>query len=260
MSSKFTKDNLTEILNISRNYDALEKLIKTEPPGSSERNRYSKDYSRILYSSSLRRLQGKMQFLSVASNKFYRNRLTHSHEVVQIARTIAGNIKRRCKETELEFNLYGSDMYVIESACLAHDIGNPPFGHAGEKVLNELMKCKGGYEGNAQTFRVLSKLERRFPNEYGLFLSKRTLLSVVKYYKRGEGNSKFLYDSDYDTVKKIVDETDIKLRTLDAQIMDISDEIAYAAHDLEDALRQRLFTIDELIFEFSLSCTFDLAL
>lgn len=251
MKTKLTKDNLEEIKELTKNYNELEKLVIDEPHLSSDRNRYSKDYSRILYSNSFRRLQGKMQLLSIASSQFYRNRLTHSQEVVQIARTIAGAIRKEARDEGIkDFSLYGSDIYVIESACLAHDIGNPPFGHAGERVLNDLMKDDGGYEGNAQTFRILNYLERRFPNERGLFLSKRTLLSVVKYFHKGNSNEKFLYEKDYDLVKDISDGTNISIRTLDAQIMDIADEIAYAAHDLEDALRQKLFTIDDLIFEF----------
>ncbi|WP_221932282.1 dGTP triphosphohydrolase [Flavobacterium zepuense] len=118
------------------------------------------------------------------------------------------------------------------------------------------MKGKGGYEGNAQTFRVLNVLERRIPNESGLFLSKRTLLSVVKYFNKGEDHKKFLYDSDYEVVNKISLENEVTVRTLDAQIMDIADEIAYAAHDLEDALRGNLFTIDDLFFEFANSPEF----
>jgi dGTPase len=259
METKLTKENIEFIKELTQNYKQLERRIKDDTAQSSNRHVFSQDYSRILYSTSLRRLQGKMQFLSVASNQFYRNRLTHSHEVVQIARTIAGAIRNKAKDENVDLKLYGSDMYVIESACLAHDIGNPPFGHAGERVLNDLMKCKGGYEGNAQTFRVLNTLERRFPNEKGLFLSKRTLLSVVKYFNRGEINKKFLYDSDFDSVQLISQECGIKLRTLDAQIMDVADEIAYAAHDLEDALKLRLFTIDDLMFEFKRSQEFSTA-
>lgn len=192
-----------------------------------------------------------MQFLSVASNRFYRNRLTHSHEVSQIARTIAAAVKRTVKKHQItDFTLFNKGMYVIEAISLAHDIGNPPFGHAGEDELNVLMRDNGGYEGNAQTFRVLNQLERRYPNHKGLFLSQRTLLGVVKYIHSKKDSKKFLYDCDLEVVLKIGEEKGVKLRTLDAQIMDVADEIAYAAHDLEDALKTRLFTIDELLFEF----------
>ncbi|MBA4241432.1 MAG: deoxyguanosinetriphosphate triphosphohydrolase [Sphingobacteriaceae bacterium] len=248
---KIDKAAAEEIVSISKNYVNLIDPIGTTGSKSEDRHQFNKDYARILYSSSFRRLQGKMQFLSVASNQFYRNRLTHSHEVSQIARTIASGLKRTIKSHGItDFDLFNKGMNVIEAISLAHDIGNPPFGHAGEFQLNELMKGKGGYEGNAQTFRVLNKLERRYPNKDGLFLSKRTLLGVVKYIYKNNESEKFLYDSDCDLVNKIAGESKIQLRTLDAQIMDVSDEIAYAAHDLEDALRSKLFTIDELLFEF----------
>lgn len=111
------------------------------------RDPYMRDYARILYSSSFRRLQGKMQMLGIDATRFNRNRLTHSLEVAQIARSIATSLK-------LE------NPIVCESCALAHDIGNPPFGHYGETVLNELAKDCGGYEGNAQTFRILHRLEK----------------------------------------------------------------------------------------------------
>jgi len=121
---------------------------------SEGRNDYMRDYARILYSSSFRRLQGKMQLLGVDSTHFHRNRLTHSLEVAQIARTIGEN---------LEIN-----PVVCESASLAHDIGNPPFGHHGEEVLNELGEEYGcGFEGNAQTFRILHRLEKNLMNFQG---------------------------------------------------------------------------------------------
>ena len=239
-----------EINLISKNYTKLEEPIKLIGNGN-DRHQFNKDYARILYSSSFRRLQGKMQFLSVESNKFYRNRLTHSHEVSQIARTIAGAIKRTIKKHGInDFKLFNKGMYVIEAISLAHDIGNPPFGHAGEAELNALMKDHGGYEGNAQTFRVLNKLERRYPNESGLFLSKRSLLGVVKYVNSNKKSKKFLYNEDLKLVLNIAKKANVNLRTLDAQIMDVADEIAYAAHDLEDALKSKIFTIDELLFEF----------
>jgi dGTPase len=115
-----------------------------------QRPPYERDYTRILYSPSFRRLQGKMQMLAVRNDKFFRNRLTHSLEVSQIARSIAEHIG------------YDTDeVHVVEAGALAHDIGNPPFGHYGERVLNQLAKDIGGYEGNAQTLRILLKLEKK---------------------------------------------------------------------------------------------------
>lgn len=198
------------------------------------------DYSRVLYSSSCRRLQGKMQLFIPKSQVFYRNRLTHSHEVAQISKTIAKRIGLK-------------DYLTVQTCSLAHDIGNPPFGHAGEVFLS---KCDSNtpYEGNAQSFRVLNSLEERHYDFNGLNLTIRTMLGVVKYYnKHSQENKKFLYNEDYDLVKEWLNKYNLKHRTIDCEIMDISDEIAYAIHDLEDALKLKYFTIDEILYEFSIS-------
>ncbi|MEH7440671.1 dNTP triphosphohydrolase [Neobacillus drentensis] len=229
----------------------LNKRIHNEDPIERARNEYQRDYSRIIYSTSFRRLQGKMQLLGVQSDKFYRNRLTHSLEVAQIARAIAERLRNL---SGLE-DVYVDDIYVVEAGALAHDIGNPPFGHHGERVLNKLMEHKGGFEGNAQTIRVLNDLEKKLPNNKGLNLTLRTLLSVVKYYVPYKQNEvpkreKFLYETSYNLLVESLSETIVNPRTIDVQIVDLADEIAYAAHDLEDALSLKLFNIDEFLFEF----------
>ena len=208
---------------------------------------YQRDYTRILYASSFRRLQGKMQLFAVQSDQFIRNRLTHSLEVAQIARSIA---------TEIGYTK--EDIYVVEAAALAHDIGNPPFGHAGERYLNRLAKDFGGFEGNAQTFRILTTIEQKRADFQGLNLTYRTLLGILKYYNKYKGKlsepsfskQKFIYDKDYELVQKIVEETGVELRTIDVQIVDLADEIAYAAHDLEDGLRLGSFTVDDIYHDF----------
>ena len=145
------------------------------------------DYARVLYSSSFRRLQGKMQLLSPESNKFYRNRLTHSMEVAQICKSLA---KR----------LHMKDTTTVQTCALAHDLGNPPFGHAGEQILSNLSDGLA-YEGNAQTFRILHHLEDKFPECNGLDLTLRTLVGVVKYPNNRRMNpKKFLYDDDFDLI------------------------------------------------------------
>lgn len=208
------------------------------------RSDYMRDYARILYSSSFRRLQGKMQLLGIDSTHFHRNRLTHSLEVAQIARTVADNLE--------------IDPVITETCSLAHDIGNPPFGHYGEIILNELGKETGGFEGNAQTFRILHRLEKKSPEYPGLNLTLRTLFGVTKYYqKRLDGNNinkKFLYDDDHDFLCEHLSKKDINIKKgIDAQIMDLSDEIAYAAHDLEDALSFNIVTLGEVVHEFYIS-------
>lgn len=201
------------------------------------------DYSRVLYSSSARRLQGKMQLLVPKSQVFYRNRLTHSLEVAQIAKTIAKKLRL-------------IDTQTVQVCSLAHDLGNPPFGHAGEIFLGNC--SEETYEGNAQTFRILRRLEERHHDFNGLNLTLRTMLGTVKYLKKHKEskeiiNSKFLYDKDFELVKHWLEEYKITHKTIDCEIMDIADEIAYAVHDLEDSLKLKYFSIDELLHEFSIS-------
>ncbi|HCT6336351.1 TPA: dNTP triphosphohydrolase, partial [Escherichia coli] len=151
---------------------------------------------------------------------------------------------------------------VVELAALAHDIGNPPFGHSGEKLLNELSEEIGGYEGNAQALRILRKLEKIFSYCNGLNLTHRSLLSVVKYPapRTATTAGKFIYDDDFDFYTNLLAENQLDLnpgeKTIDAQIMDLADEIAYAAHDLEDALSRNMVTIEDIEYEFQISDEF----
>ncbi|UVL87281.1 dGTP triphosphohydrolase [Pseudomonas sichuanensis] len=209
---------------------------------STGRQALMRDYARILYSSSFRRLQGKMQLLGIDAGRFNRNRLTHSLEVAQIARSIASDLDM--KET-----------VVVEAAALAHDIGNPPFGHHGETVLDELCSECGGYEGNAQAFRILRTLERKHHAYDGLNLNVRTLMAVTKYFHLRRSNpKKFLYDDDYAFLSAELQEHDLQIvKSIDAEIMDLADEIAYAAHDLEDALSFGLISLGEILHEFKIS-------
>ncbi len=206
------------------------------------RDEYRRDYARVLYCSSFRRLQGKMQLLGIDPTNFYRNRLTHSLEVAQIAGSIARYLGLR-------------DPIVTETCSLAHDLGNPPFGHAGERVLNELSQDIGCYEGNAQTFRILRHLEKKSYAFSGLNLTLRTLLGVTKYfYRKNHGFKKFLYNEDYDFLQNQMDEKNTYIkRSIDVQIMDLADEIAYAAHDLEDAISFGFVSLAEIMHEFSIS-------
>lgn len=206
------------------------------------RQELMRDYARVLYSSSFRRLQGKMQLLGVDANKFNRNRLTHSLEVAQIARSIA-------------MDLGLENTVVSETAALSHDIGNPPFGHYGEVILNELSIGCGGYEGNAQAFRILRTLEKKHHEYSGLNLNVRTLMAVTKYFfKKNKNKNKFLYDSDYDFLDTELSRNEITIiKSIDAEIMDLADEIAYAAHDLEDALSFGMISLGEIVHEFKIS-------
>jgi len=140
------------------------------------RNGWQRDRARILHSAAFRRLQNKTQVLSIGNNDFYRTRLTHSLEVAQIGTGIVGHIQANNNQLQV----YLPELPLIESLCLAHDIGHPPFGHGGEVALNYMMRDDGGFEGNAQTFRILTRLEP-YTRDNGMNLSRRTLLGVMKY-------------------------------------------------------------------------------
>ncbi len=209
------------------------------------RGAFERDYSRLLHCSSFRRLQRKLQLLPHGDSDYYRTRLTHSLEVSQIAEGVAKRIRHKDKANVV-------DGHLLRFACLAHDIGNPPFGHAGEKVLNKLMENHGGFEGNGQTYRIIRRLEQRSLKFEGLNPTAAARMAVVKYCvpfdtaKARAGTdlpSKFLYPEDF---AELMNLPSLKARTLTAQIMDCSDDIAYATHDLEDARKAGLITMDDL--------------
>ncbi len=206
-----------------------------EPDPSDGRDPFEHDRARIIHSVHFRRLQGKTQIFFPAWADFVRTRVTHVIETSQIGRALAINL-----------NLPPS---LVEAACLAHDLGHPPFGHSGEEILNELMKRDGGFEGNAQTFRILTRIERKSPEYRGLNLCRATLLATIKYpYKKGSNRSKYLYEDDAkDYEKWLYNHSGKGLipkssaitephRTLACQLMDWADDIAYSVHDLEDGL------------------------
>jgi len=142
------------------------------------RSPYQRDRARILHSAAFRRLQNKTQVMGSGQNDFYRTRLTHSLEASQIGSGISAQL--RAKYPELSAKLFPQDDSLIEALCLAHDIGHPPFGHGGEIALHYMMRNHGGFEGNGQTFRIVSRLEP-FSEGYGMNLSRRTLLGLLKY-------------------------------------------------------------------------------
>lgn len=258
-----------DIAEIIRQY----KLIDTESlrerehgsDGYSERDDFQRDYARILYSPSFRRLQGKMQIMGIKSDAFFRNRLTHSLEVAQIATSIAFLLSKVCSEANKEDKedkenkeqeqekkeIYKDDIYVLEAAALAHDIGHPAFGHKGERVLDEIAKTiDKRFEGNAQNFRVLRNLEIKGDKWKGLNLTYRTLLAINKYIvKEDKKVKKFMYEKDYEFLDGIRRKNNLQgVRTLDVQIIEIADDIAYAVHDLEDGLALRKFNVDEILY------------
>ncbi|HYK91197.1 MAG TPA: dNTP triphosphohydrolase [Acidobacteriota bacterium] len=241
--------------------DFLLERLYLESPASARDHRHptERDRDRILHSSAFRRLQGKTQVFGIGQADFYRTRLTHSIEAAQIARAIAQNMLieqpylHRCLTPEL-----------AEAAALAHDLGHPPFGHAGEETLDACMREISArtrlngkralrFEGNAQTFHILVAAEPKSPAYPGLNLTRATLAGVMKYpYEQDIGNRKFIFASDVKTARwalrggtAII--TAARSRrgerpgtSIACQILDWADDCAYSIHDVEDAL-QALF-------------------
>ena len=190
---------------------------KHPEPESPYRTPFQKDRDRILHTTAFRRLEYKTQVFPNWAGDYYRTRLTHTLEVVQVARSIARAL--------------GLNEDLTEAIALSHDLGHPPFGHTGEKVLNELMRDHGGFEHNAHALRILTELEVRYPSFKGLNLTHEVLEGIATHEAAYTPGFKPEYEGK---------------GTLEAQVVDLSDAIAYAAHDLDDGLRSGLLRPQEL--------------
>ena len=196
---------------------------------SHQRTDFQRDRDRIVHASAFRRLQYKTQVFVYHEGDYFRTRLTHSIEVAQIARTIARSLR------------FNEDL--SEAISLAHDLGHTPFGHAGENALQEVMHNLGGFDHNEQTLRILCYLENRYANFDGLNLTWETLEGVAKH--NGPVSLKNLRP----TLKKLNKLYDFRLESYasgEAQIANLSDDIAYLSHDIDDGLRAELFSIEHL--------------
>ncbi|MBN2318100.1 MAG: dNTP triphosphohydrolase [Acidobacteria bacterium] len=229
-----------------------------ESPASSKDHRHptERDRDRVLHSSAFRRLQGKTQVFGIGQADFYRTRLTHSVEVAQIARAIAHNLL--IEQPQMGCCLAPE---LAEAAALAHDLGHPPFGHAGEQTLDACMREVSSrsrrtgrsalrFEGNAQTFHILVAAEPKSPDYPGLNLTRATLSGVMKYpYEQGVRNDKFIFASDLamakwalrrggEIMKTEGKSGNRRLKTsIACQVLDWADDCAYSVHDVEDALQ-----------------------
>jgi dGTPase len=189
-----------------------------EPPHPM-RTAFQRDRDRIIHSAAFRRLEYKTQVFINHEGDYYRTRLTHTIEAAQVTRTVAAAL--------------GLNRDLAEAVALAHDLGHTPFGHAGERVLNELMVPHGGFDHNAQSLRTIDWIEVRYPNFRGLNLSFEVREGIIKHsHFKGRAAAQEFDPEQYPC--------------LEAQIVDLADEIAYLAHDVDDGLKAQMLTVDEL--------------
>lgn len=208
-----------------------------EPP-SKTRSPFRRDCDRVIHSTAFRRLKHKTQVFVFHEGDHYRTRLTHSLEVAQIARALARQL--------------GLDEDLTETLALAHDLGHPPFGHAGERALDKCLEAHGGFDHNAQTLRVVTALEHRYPDFDGLNLTWESLEGIVKHNGPLTERGGAALGGKGDIPVGISDfnrKLDLELwsfASLEAQVAAFADDIAYDAHDIDDGLRAGLFAVDDL--------------
>ena len=214
------------------------RLVAEQP--SRTRSAFRRDCDRVIHSTAFRRLKHKTQVFVFHEGDHYRTRLTHSLEVAQIARAIARQL--------------GLDEDLTETLALAHDLGHPPFGHAGERALDASLKRWGGFDHNAQALRVVTTLERRYPAFDGLNLTWESLEGIVKHNGPlvDQANQPLAHYRDGGVPLAITaygQKQDLELwslASLEAQVAGLADDIAYDAHDIDDGLRAGLFVVDDL--------------
>jgi dGTPase len=233
-------------------------------PENDHRTPFQIDRDRVLFSSAFRQLQSKTQVFQSGEYDFYRTRLTHTIEVARIARSIAEYLNRTSDRLRPDFQI---DPDLVEAVGLAHDLGHPPFGHIGERKLNELMGPHGGFEGNAQTLRILTRLIYARPDRPSGMKPTRAFLDGILKYKalysecpRGDGEAvypenHFLYDDQLELREFVFPGADTggfgaadwnRLKSIECQIMDWADDTAYSLHDIVDGIKAGFISADSL--------------
>lgn len=222
-----------------RRHTATTTNKKSDPTDT--RSPAQKDRDRILYTSALRRLAKVTQVVKADTGHVFHNRLTHSMQVAQVGLRTAQRLQPMYQN--LMNTSEGFDPDVVEAACLAHDLGHPPFGHVAEKKLQELAPDIEGFEGNAQSFRIVTRLSQHAPTHHGLDLTRATLAAILKYPWLKDGNKDKLDKwGAYSSEKKDFDFASIlcpasQTKTIEASLMDWADDITYSVHDVEDFYR-----------------------
>jgi len=233
-------------------------LGKRHLPDDEYRNAFEIDRDRIIHSTAFRRLQSKTQVYVTGQSDQYRTRLTHSIEVAQIGRSLVNYLNRRSEYLKPDFAI---DTALVEAACLAHDLGNPPIGHKGESRLNDLMDRWGGFEGNAQSLRILTDIvrgDRRGISKGGMQPTRALLDAVLKYKIVGKENTKsgakFLYPEQQEVLSWVHEDPELdklsqageQIRSIECAIMDLADDIAYTTSDLFDGVKQSVLTPEQV--------------
>lgn len=224
------------------------------PQSGDQRDPFVRDYDRVLYSREFRRLSGVTQVVRAGEPFVYHDRLTHSLKVAQVARTLATLLQDRLDGRRLNTD-YWIDEHVVQAAALAHDLGHPPFGHAAESKLDDLVAAEyGGFEGNAQSFRIVTTLAQQRRNYPGLNLTRATLDALLKYpFGRDDGprDDKWgYYPTERDEFEWVRRHSNREHgRSIEAAVMDYADDLTYAIHDLDDFYRTGLVPLHRLLSE-----------